>query len=298
MNRMRVIILGAGYLGTNLYSLLKDRYETELWGIDSPYVPLLDTFTEVDAFDPAAMAKENLKDAVVIDAIGLVANSAKAEDEEKELHRIEAMYRRLMNSLKAGGAEKIVFFSSGGTIYGNTERPISETDPVKPASLYARSKYLSEEIIRNCGMDYLILRLSNPYGGYQIAGKKQGVIPILIRKVLIGEVFEMWASAQSVRDYFYITDLAAAIEGLLEREISNEIINVGSGTGTSLQEIISMIEAETGKHVKIELRKSEVPVVESIVLDVSKLKRLTGWQPAVTLNQGIRLETERILEEI
>ena len=295
---MRVVILGCGYLGYNLYGLLKDHFQTELWGIESPYSELVTEMKLVNAFDPAAMAEQDLTDAVVIDAIGLVANTARTEDEEGELARIGAMYRSLMASLRAGGAGKIVFFSSGGTIYGNTERPISEADPVKPASLYARSKYLSEEIIRSCGMDYLILRLSNPYGGYQIPGKKQGVIPILIRKALTGEVFEMWASAHSVRDYFYITDLAAAIEGLLEREICNEIINVGSGAGTSLQDIISMIEAQTGKSVKIELRKSEVPVVESIVLDVSKLKRLTGWQPEVTLNQGIRLETERILEEI
>ena len=295
---MRLIILGAGYLGYNLCGLLKDRFDVELWGIDSPYVPLLDSFTRVNAFDPAAMAKENLRDAVVIDAIGLVANTAKADDEEAELKRIGAMYKTLVTSLKEGGASLLISFSSGGTIYGNTSRPISEEDPVSPASLYARSKLLSETMIRTSGLDYLILRLSNPYGGYQVAEKKQGVIPILIRKAFLHERFEMWADEGSVRDYFYITDLASAIAGLLDKGIRNEIINVGSGKGTSLGEIIAMVEKETGETVRIERREITVPMVQSIVLDITKLERLVGWKAEVTLKEGIRLETERIREEL
>ena len=295
---MHVIILGCGYLGYNLYGLLKDHFETELWGIESPYSALVPEMTMVNAFDPGAMAEQDLKDAVIIDAIGLIANNASAENEEDALNRLYIPYSRLINSLKLGGVRLFVFFSSGGTIYGNTDKPISEDHPIAPMSLYAKSKAGIEELIRNADIPYLILRLSNPFGGYQIAEKKQGVIPILIRKALLGETFEMYVNGDSVRDYFYISDLGQAIAGLLECGAVNETINVGSGQGTSLYEIIQLVEQTTEKSVEITEKTSDVPVVQSIVLNIDKLKNLTGYEPEVSLQEGIALETARIKKEI
>ena len=107
---MRVIILGCGYLGYNLYGLLKNRFETELWGIESPYSSLVPEMNLVNAFDAGAMAEQDLTDAVVIDAIGLIANSASAENEEDALNRLYIPYRRLISSLKLGGVRLFVFF--------------------------------------------------------------------------------------------------------------------------------------------------------------------------------------------
>ena len=294
---MRVIILGCGYLGYNLYELLKQRFETELWGIESPYSPLVPEMINVNAFDPGAMAEQNLKDAVVIDAIGLIANNASAENEEEALNRLYIPYSRLITSLKFGGVSRFVFFSSGGTIYGNTDLPISEDHPIAPMSLYARSKAGIEDLIRKSDLPYLILRLSNPYGGYQIAEKKQGVIPILIRRALRNEPFEMYVSGDSVRDYFYISDLGQAVTGLLECGAVNDTVNVGSGQGTSLNEIIRLVQEATGETVSIIQKASEMPVVQSIVLNIDKLKRLTGYEPAVSLREGIAEETLRIKKE-
>ena len=294
---MRVIILGCGYLGYNLYELLKQRFETELWGIESPYSPLVPEMINVNAFDPGAMAEQNLKDAVVIDAIGLIANNASAENEEEALNRLYIPYSRLITSLKLGGVSRFVFFSSGGTIYCNTDLPISEDHPIAPMSLYARSKAGIEDLIRKSDLPYLILRLSNPYGGYQIAEKKQGVIPILIRRALRNEPFEMYVSGDSVRDYFYISDLGQAVTGLLECGAVNDTVNVGSGQGTSLHEIIRLVQEATGETVSIIQKASEMPVVQSIVLNIEKLKRLTGYEPAVSLREGIAEETLRIKKE-
>jgi len=192
---------------------------------------------------------------------------------------------------------RFVFFSSGGTIYGNTDLPISEDHPIAPMSLYARSKAGIEDLIRKSDLPYLILRLSNPYGGYQIAEKKQGVIPILIRRALRNEPFEMYVSGDSVRDYFYISDLGQAVTGLLECGAVNDTVNVGSGQGTSLHEIIRLVQEATGETVSIIQKASEMPVVQSIVLNIDKLKRLTGYEPAVSLREGIAEETLRIKKE-
>ncbi len=296
---MKVIFLGCGYLGYNLYSMLRNQFETEMWGIDSPYVSKVHAsdFKEVNVFDRDELSKMDFKDAVVIDTVALVANNAKAQEETKALGEIVSVYQNLLEVLKQGGCKRFVYFSSGGTIYGNSDEPLDENSPLNPLSLYAKSKAVVEKAIQESGIDYLILRLSNPYGGYQISGKKQGVIPILIRKALSENVFEMWASGDSVRDYFYIDDMAQALSKLIEADIHHEIVNVGSGIGTSLNTVIETIEQATGKVIHIEQKESDVPVVQSIVLNIDKLKRLTGYQPTVDFKQGITLETKRILKE-
>ena len=294
---MRLIFLGCGYLGYNLNIRLKEKYDAEMWGIDSPYVHLLDRFTEVDAFDPDALSKLDFRDAVLVDTVALVANNAKTNDDEEALQEIERKYRALLNVLKEGGLKRFIYFSSGGTIYGDSEKAIAEDAPINPISLYARSKARVEKVIRESGVDYLILRLSNPFGGYQLTNKGQGVIPILINKALHDEVFEMWISGDSVRDYFYIDDLAKVIDGLIEKDISRETINVGSGVGTSLQEVIRGVEEAVGKTIRIERKSSDVHMVQSIILDTGKLFRLIGYVPDTSIEYGIREEVKRIMEE-
>ena len=297
--KARVIILGCGYLGYNLYNLLADRFHTELWGIESPYSSLVKAMKRINVFDEAAMRQEDLQDAVIIDAVGLIANNARAEQEEETIEaRVRAPYRSLMNALNGKNIRQFIFFSSGGTIYGNTEQPIRESDPIAPMSLYARSKAAAEKLVSESSVPYLILRLSNPYGGYQVAEKKQGVIPILIRKALKDEPFEMFVSPDSVRDYFYITDLGNAIAGLAESRAVNEIVNIGSGQGTSLTEIIHKVEEATGKQIEVHRTHAEVPTVQSIVLNIEKANALCGYVPEVSLAEGIRRETARIREEM
>ncbi|MEE3486659.1 MAG: NAD-dependent epimerase/dehydratase family protein [Bulleidia sp.] len=295
---MKVILLGCGYLGYNLYSLLKKDFDTQIWGIDSPYASYVKDFTEIDAFDPEALSKQDFRDAVIIDAIGLIANNAVSKDEALALETMQEKYAVMLRTLKEGGAHCFVYFSSGGTVYGSSLRPINETHMLHPMTLYARSKAAVEETIQESGINYLILRLSNPYGGYQVSGKKQGVIPILLRKAYQEEPFSMWIDGGSVRDYFYISDLAKAISLLIQKDIQEEIVNIGSGHGTSLDEVIAMVEKVSGKKLTIHHESADVPVVESIVLDISKLKQLTGYEPSVSMEEGIRLEDERIRKEL
>ncbi|MBQ6532269.1 MAG: NAD-dependent epimerase/dehydratase family protein [Solobacterium sp.] len=295
---MRVIFLGCGYLGYNLSRLLSADFAVEMWGIDSPYVSRQSDFHYVDVFDQAAMAAMDMRDAVVVDTVALVANNARDNNEVAALSRLQEQYDHLLSSLKAGGTGLFVFFSSGGTVYGEIGHPAEEIDPLSPQTLYARSKVLEEEMIRASGIPYLILRVANPYGGYQIAGKRQGVIPVLIRKALTGETFELWNSEDSRRDYIYIDDLAAAIRLLLKNDVRNETVNVSAGSGTSLQQLMTAVEQETGSRLEIMRMVSDVPVVQDNVLNIAKLKRLTGFAAQVSITEGIRRETERIREEL
>ena len=295
---MKVIFLGCGYLSHNLSILLKNRYQTQVWGIDSPYVSMTPDFQEVNAFEPDAMSKMDFRGAIVVDGIGLVANNARSADEEELLLNLENRYRVLLRILQAGGMKKFVFFSSGGTVYGPSIKPISELELIHPETLYAKSKVRIEEVIQKSGVNYLILRVANPFGGYQEPEKRQGVIPILIRKAYTGDTFEMWVDSRNTRDYLYITDFARALQMLLEHDVNDEIVNIGSGIGTSMDQVFKEVENSTGRTVRIEHRASEVPLVESIVLDISKLKQLTGFQTEISFAKGVRLETERIKKEM
>ena len=85
---------------------------------------------------------------------------------------------------------------------------------------------------------------------------------------------------------------------LIQHYISREIINVGSGTGASLEKVIEIIEEETNSKIEITREDSNVPIVDSIVLDIHKLETLTGYKPTVSLEEGIKYEIMRIKEEI
>ena len=294
---MKVICLGYGYLGYNLSSELSKWAQTEVIGLPSPYTPLCTDFKEINAFSSEDLDKIDFKDATVIDTISLLANNAKSDKEEEVIRSITDKYTFLLNELKNREASRFIFMSSGGTVYGNSSEPISEDAELNPISLYARSKVACEKVIQQSGMPYLILRLANPYGGHQTTDKKQGVIPILIEKALKRDYFEMWASPHSSRDYIYIEDFARAIHLLIEKDIKNEIINIASQTATSLNEILDEVQEQTGMAIEIHHVNSEVPVVDQIVLNIEKLKSLTGFEIETSIQAGIKKEVIRIRDE-
>ena len=295
---MRMIILGCGYLGSNLYNLMKESRNVSIGGLLSPYAAHVDHLETVDVFASDSLAAMDVRDAVVLDTVAPIASMDHFIDEEKALNALACSYRKMIQVLQDGGAEKLVFFSSGGTAYGSHPDAVDENTALHPLSTYAKSKVLLEKIVMDSGLPYIILRLANPYGGYQIRDKRQGVIPILLQKIYTDEVFTMFNTADSVRDYFYITDLAQALKKILDASIVNTILNVGSGSGRSLAQVIACIEEETGKKLRIKQGKSEVPQVGNIVLSIEKLRALTGYSPKISLQEGIRREAQRVRKEL
>jgi len=295
--KTRVIFFGCGYLGLNLSQQLSQHFDVEMWGIDSPYAARSSSFHEIDIFDMEALMKQDLNDAVVVDTIGLIGNDAKSDDDQLALEPIREKYQKLFHLLEQKKIRRYVYFSSGGTIYGDSLLPIDEQHVINPQTLYAKSKAMIEELLQESSLDYLILRPANPYGGYQIRGKRQGVIPILIQKALTQESFCMWVDGNSIRDYIYIDDFTQALKLLIQKDVSNEIVNIASGHGTSLAQVIHTVETATGKKIPIRYESSSVPVVEAIVLDISRLQQLTGYRQSVSLEEGIQKEVQRIQKE-
>lgn len=188
---------------------------------------------------------------------------------------------------------KLIYFSSGGAIYGesNDGRPFRETDRQNPISYYGLSKQIIEANIRFehrvNGLQYLILRPSNPYGPGQNIHARQGLIAVAIGKLLDRQPITVWGDGSSVRDYIYIDDLACVVEKVLCSNVANEAINIGSGEGLSVKDILGHISDIATEPVRIQnapIRKSDV---KSVVLDTTRMRQLYH-KPLTPIRQGIR----------
>ena len=201
---------------------------------------------------------------------------------------------KLLEVAADSGVKKIIFASSGGTVYGDPEiLPVNESFPLNPQTPYAISKVAIERYLnyfyRNYGLDHLIVRYSNPYGERQNPYGTQGVIPIFLNMVKRGESPVIYGDGNSVRDYIYIDDAIDATLLLLINNKPEKIFNVGSGIGTSINELIAIISTITRHSISPKYVPDNKGYIQKIVLDVSKIKRTVDWMPKVSLNDGVRL---------
>lgn len=185
---------------------------------------------------------------------------------------------------------QFVFFSSGGTIYGNSNKPLKEDSLLNPINYYGYSKLMIEQYIlfrgRESSFNYLIIRPSNAYGKYQRLFHKQGLIAIVTNKIIHSETIEIWGDGNIIRDYVNILDLVDAVYKLINMSIRNEIINIGSGVGTNQLEIVRIVEDVLGKKADIVFKEKRPIDVEYMVLNIAKLKSLISYQP-ILIKDGI-----------
>lgn len=199
---------------------------------------------------------------------------------------------RWLSQLGQTSVRRIIFVSSGGTVYGVPQsKLIGEHHPTDPICSYGITKLALEKYIAMyatlAGIDYLILRPSNVYGEGQRLHHGQGVIGVLIDRVLRGQPLEVWGTGEGLRDYLYIADFTGAVRRLWSYEGPQHIFNVSSGEGYSVLDIIEILGRQLGglpevKHVPS--RSFDVPVN---VLDSSLLQMEVGWGPRVKLEEGV-----------
>jgi UDP-glucose 4-epimerase len=183
----------------------------------------------------------------------------------------------LMEVMKAFGCTQIVYLSSGGAVYGNEEPSHKKEDQAcQPISSYGIIKLAVEHYIRLYAnlyqIDYLILRLSNPFGLHH-RSETQGVINIAIRKALKGETFVVWGDGSQAKDYLFAEDIARAMMQLMNSEVKNQTINIGSGQTLSLVQIIDLVKQRI-PHFQVEFVEAMPTDVQRVSLDISKLKSM------------------------
>lgn len=201
---------------------------------------------------------------------------------------------KLLDMAVKHGVKKIIFTSSGGTVYGKPiQVPITETHPTEPTCSYGITKLATEKYLalykQLHGLDYTVLRIANPFGERQRLNGQQGAIAVFMGKVLRGEVVEVWGDGSVVRDYIHISDVVQALVLAMPIESSAQgVFNIGSGQGYSLNEVLSAIEEVTSKQVLrrfLDVRTFDVPVS---VLDISCAAKNLGWKPQTPFLQGLQ----------
>lgn len=198
---------------------------------------------------------------------------------------------RLITLMKTMNVRRIVFFSSGGTVYGPPEElPIKEAHPTRPINSYGIVKVAIENYLlaaaRNGELSPLILRLSNPYGPRQGHDGVQGVISTFLSRIYRGLPVEVWGNGSVVRDYIYVSDVASLCQRLVDTNVTG-VFNVGSGSGVSIAEILEIVRQVTRDGTEVIYKDGRVLDVERNFLDIAAIKKQFGWEPAYDLRSGI-----------
>lgn len=199
---------------------------------------------------------------------------------------------QLLEACVEAGVRKVVFASSGGTVYGSPRTvPITEDHPTNPITSYGIVKLAVEKYLglfhHLHGLDYAALRISNPYGPYQDPRGQQGAIAVFLHRLLTGEPITIWGDGSVVRDYLYVSDLAEALVLAAKTETRRKVFNVGSGHGASLNELVAFVGEATGERPRVEYLPGRSLDVPANVLDVTRAGEELGWGPRTDLVEGM-----------
>ncbi|MFB3902810.1 MAG: NAD-dependent epimerase/dehydratase family protein [Acidobacteriota bacterium] len=207
--------------------------------------------------------------------------------------------RLLQTCLQVSRVKRIIYFSSGGTVYGNTKKKIALTEnhPTKPISSYGLTKLICECYLRlaisHSSVTGLVLRPSNAYGIGQNLIRPQGVIAHSLKAIALGQPVMVYGDGTVVRDFVYVSDIADAVLLCLESPFSSpgsvQTYNVGTGQAVSLNSLLNLMENVTGKRCNIEYHPARTFDCAYNVLDCSLIRKAFGWGPKTSLREGIGL---------
>lgn len=199
----------------------------------------------------------------------------------------------MLDALHRRGAGRVIFSSSGGTIYGKLHQiPVPEDHPIAPINAYGAGKAAAEVYLSLYramhGLDCRIARIANPYGAGQNFSRGQGAVTTFVHHALNRQPITIWGTGEVVRDYIYITDVAQCLVTLAAAPRDDEFVfNVGSGVGVSLNDIVTELETQLDR--KLDVRRSESrPIdVPISVLAIERAKEVLGWSPIVSFSEGV-----------
>lgn len=299
---MKCLILGGGgFLGSHLcQALLAQGYSVRIF--DRPNLArfrILQHQEAVEWMDGDFINREHVAKAVSgCDIIfHLISTTLPRSSNENPTYDVETNVIGTLHLLEAAQrnkTKKIIFASSGGTVYGiPQEVPIKESHPTDPICSYGIGKLAVEKYLNLfhllSGMEYCVLRLANPFGERQRIAASQGAVAVFLDKALRKEVIEVWGDGSVIRDYFHVSDAVRAMIKALTYDGTSGVFNIGSGVGQSVNQILDAIEAL----LETTVRRSYLPArafdVPANVLDISKAAAVLDWTPKVPFTEGLAL---------
>ena len=220
-----------------------------------------------------------------------VSRSVREPEEDAMVNIIGSL--RLLKIAAKYGLKKVIFSSTGGAIYGDDVKriPTDEEELPKPLSPYGIAKYATENYLRffssEFGIKYTALRYANVYGPRQDPYGEAGVVAIFSEKMLRNQEVVIFGDGECVRDYVYVGDVARANLLAIEK-CENTVINIGTGIGTSVNELFDIMKPIAGYSREAVHKEPRPGDVKKSILNIERARSLLGWEPSTQLERGIK----------
>ena len=294
---MKTLVLGGnGFIGSHLVDRLllaghevrvfdrnEELYRKPLHGVEYSYADFGNRTLLAEALDGVEIVFH-----LISTTVPKTSNDDPAFDVMSNVVETIALLEKC-----AARSAKVVFLSSGGTVYGAPALlPVSEDSPTNPECSYGITKLTIEKYLALFNhlhnLDYVVVRPSNPYGPRQNPFGIQGAISVFLGRVAAGKPIEIWGDGEIVRDYIFVEDLVEGIYRAATQTLSSRVFNLGSGQGYSLNSIIAAMREVIGGQVRVVYMPRRAFDVTRIYLDISRAQRELAWHPVTPLNVGIR----------
>lgn len=297
---MKIVIFGGGgFIGAAISDrLLKDGHHLRIF--ERPRVPPYREFSadeSVEWITGDLMSIHEVTEAldgvdVVLHLVSTTLPKTSNDDPIYDVQTNLVATLQMLNAMVTKKVGKVVFISSGGTVYGSPKYlPIDESHPTEPQVSYGVTKLAIEKYLllyqHLHGIKANILRVTNPYGERQRIETAQGAVGVFLSRALQDKPLDIWGDGSVTRDYIYVADVAEAFAKAVMYDGQKSVFNISSGVGTSLNELIAVLERVTGKPIPRNYSPGRPFDVLTSVLDNTLAKQELGWQPRTSLEDGI-----------
>ena len=292
-----LVIGGNGFIGSHLVDALLQQE----WGVtildlqERRYepMPLAAYFIQGDLSQSYLVRQALAGVDIVFHLAWATIHEVSNRDPAADIHANLIPSLHLLEACRESGVHRIVFVSSGGTVYGLPEElPILETHPQNPINAYGITKVAVEKYLHMFqhlhNLDYAVLRPSVPYGPRQNPLGRQGAVAVFLYRVAQGLPITIWGDGSVTRDYFHVSDLVDALIAASEKDLSTyRTFNVGGGEELSLSGLLQLVEETVGKKAVVDYQPGRDFDAPRILLDTRRAKRELNWQPKVSLVDGL-----------
>ena len=288
-----LVIGGAGFIGSALTTrLLADGWQVHVLARGAVSRPTLGAVYHVGSMADRDFMLPLLGTCpTVIHAASGTTPGSSSRIPTAEVEQNIAPTLSLLEIARELAPERMVFLSSGGTLYADARESADEGVPPYAHSYHGAGKIALEAFLRafawDTGCSLISLRPSNVYGPGQEMRRGFGFVRAALECALRGETLEIWGDGSAVRDFLYADDLVAAVIAALAASEGHGIFNVGNGVGHSLNEVVDFVRRVSGRPTTVVYRQGRRSDVRKVSLDVSLIERCLGWRARVDLEQGI-----------
>lgn len=300
---MRIVLLGGtGFIGTNLTINLAKNQNSNIVVVGRNQTHFKDIASrafENVRFVQSGLTPDTNYDEMLqgVDVVYHLLSSTVPTTSNRHIpEELQANVMLSVNLLEAcvrQGIQKVVFLSSGGTVYGKEAKcPINEETPTEPITSYGLQKVTIEKLLYLYNymyhLDYRIIRLSNPYGPYQRPNGVLGAVTTFTYKALCGEEINVYGDGSVVRDFIYIDDAIRGILQIVNGESIHRTFNLGCGYGTNIKTVLETIEKALDISLRVNYTEARAVDVPTNYLDIRRFENSYGKLNPISLETGIQ----------